>query len=61
MLQHLRFGSHAFKSSSLPRQDTPVKPRVLQAMNSFRVKKKKKKPSMNEVFLFTLIVIQEQD
>lgn len=60
MLQHLRFGSHAFKSSSLPRQDTPVKPRVLQAMNSFRVKKKKK-TSMNEVFLFTLIVIQEQD
>lgn len=60
MLQHLRFGSHAFKSSSLPRQDTPVKPRVLQAMNSFRVKKKKK-PGMNEVFLFTLIVIQEQD
>lgn len=59
MLQHLRFGSHAFKSSSLPRQDTPVKPRVLQAMNSFRVKKKK--PSMNEVFLFTSIVIQEQD
>lgn len=43
MLQHLRFGSHAFKSSSLPQQDTPVKPRVLQAMNSFRVKKKKKK------------------
>lgn len=61
MLQHLRFGSHAFKSSSLPQQDTPVKPRVLQAMNSFRVKKKKKKPSMNEVFLLTLIVIQEQD
>ena len=60
MLQHLRFGSHAFKSSSLPQQDTPVKPRVLQAMNSFRVKKKKK-PSMNEVFLFTLIFIQEQD
>lgn len=60
MLQHLRFGSHAFKSSSLPQQDTPVKPRVLQAMNSFRVKKKKK-PSMNEVFLLTLIVIQEQD
>ena len=59
MLQHLRFGSHAFKSSSLPRQDTLVKPRVLQAMNSFRVKKKKK-PSMNEVFLFTSIIIQEQ-